>query len=154
MIFQWFIFFIMVHKHFLFWCYLAGVLPSLQISSTDHVSSNLERICIKTGVITQERDLQALQGIWVSCCKDTNRSISLKIPELTACSSNLTQTGRIAQFNLQPSSLGRRFPHPETWHTLKEAQQDARSCSERQVDSVWSAWCRCPVCGNRSQGGE
>ena len=41
--------------------YLTGVLPSLQIASTDHVLSDLERICIKACVIAQERGLQALQ---------------------------------------------------------------------------------------------
>lgn len=42
----------------------------------------------------------------------------------------------------------------QCWHTLMGAQQDGCRCSERQVGSVWSAWCRCPSYGGRSQGGE
>lgn len=43
--------------------YLTGVLSSLQIAGTDHVFSDLERICIEAYVIAQERNIHALQLI-------------------------------------------------------------------------------------------
>lgn len=49
--------------------YLTRVLSSLQVASTDHVFSDLKRICIKACVITQERDFQALQLMRVPCWK-------------------------------------------------------------------------------------
>lgn len=48
--------------------YLTGVLSSLQVAGADHVFSNLERVWVKACVITQKRDLQALQLMRVPCC--------------------------------------------------------------------------------------
>jgi len=44
--------------------YLTGVSASFQKTGTDHVFGYLERIGVEAGVVTQERDVQALQFMW------------------------------------------------------------------------------------------
>lgn len=94
--------------------YLTGVLSSLQIASTDHVLSDLERIYIKACVITQERGIKALQLIRVPRWK-RQKNIHQCFMYKNGMKKD-THTQSVC--NSQPSSLGRRLPHPEIRHIV------------------------------------
>lgn len=136
--------------------YLTGVLPSLQVASTDHVSSHLERMRIKTRVITQERSLQALQLIRAPRWK-REKYASVCRNGLKAAFSHWVGGGGVV--SSQPSSAPSRGPaHPPVggalWRQCSRAYKAVQSGRAAQFDQhhacggcnlgvgwTWKTWC-------------
>lgn len=73
--------------------HLAGVLASLQVSSTEHGLSDHARVGVVTVLISQNRDIQTLQFVAISSCGDIEPGTKRQMKDGTILKSELQKCG-------------------------------------------------------------